>query len=91
MSQKVTPQIPNYLFAIELAAEDSFYIVVGIELLGQFQPNSVNNIDALANYKLIKCGIMPFCKHVVAKVMLVPCSVNFKVETGQCSSRGGDN
>ena len=34
---------------------------------------------------------MPFCKHVVSKVILVPCSVNLTVQTGFSRSRGGDN
>ena len=34
---------------------------------------------------------MPFCNHVVAKVILVPCSVNEIVKTVQSWSRGGDN
>ena len=29
--------------------------------------------------------IMPFCKHIVAKVILIPCSVN---ETGKTDSVG---
>ena len=36
---------------------------------------------------------MPFCKHVVAKVILVLCSVNIKKKkkTGYSRSRGDDN
>ena len=34
---------------------------------------------------------MPFCYHVVAKVILVPCYVNEIVKTIQSWSRGGDD
>ena len=34
---------------------------------------------------------MPFCKHVVTKVIFVPCVPLTKVKTGQSWLRGGDN
>ena len=40
---------------------------------------------------IITVGIMPFCKHVMSKVILVPCSVYETVKMGQCWSWGGDN
>ena len=33
--------------------------------------------------------MMSFCKNVVSYVTLVPCSINYTVETGQSWSRGG--
>ena len=35
--------------------------------------------------------VMPFCKNIVAQVILVPCSINLTVEKGQSRSRGGDS
>ena len=35
--------------------------------------------------------MMPFCKHVVTKVILVPFSFNLTVKTGFSRSWGGDN
>ena len=41
-------------------------------------------------YRDLIIEVRRFCKHVVAKVMLVPCSINLTMN-GQCWSRGGDN
>ena len=46
----------------------------------------------LKSHKPVRIMFMiPFCKHVLAKVILVPCSVNVTHTMGQCWSREGDN